>query len=294
MYRAAFAVLLIACANHPAPNAAVAGATVAAAAATPARPAPNAALGASPPLATPGEHMQYKLSLKGIDLATYEIAFGELTDVGGKRALVVQSHAKVTGVAAFVATIDDRFTSWIDVATGRPLRFQADEFASGSRTKVEHVVVDLAGRTGNAVPVAFHVNDEPAAPEPPQQVSAPIAWDYNAFMVALRAWEGPPGTALSAEVFRSRWIWHVDAKITGKENLVTALGDLPALKLEGRTYKLERNGTRDTGSAERTFTIWISDDDGRVPLQITAVTDYGDLEMQIVDYQPGTGARLRP
>jgi len=292
VYRAVLAVLLIACTNHPTPRAAAPGAAVAAT--KPAPPAPNRALGAGPPLATPGEHMQYRLSLKGIDLATYEIALGELTDVAGRRALVVQSHAKVTGVAAFVATIDDRFTSWIDVATGRPLRFQADEFASGSRTKVEHVVVDLAGRTGNVVPVAFHVNDEPGVTEPPQQVSEPVAWDYNAFMIALRAWEGPPGTALSAEVFRSRWIWHVDVKIAGKENLVTALGDLPALRLEGRTYKLERNGTRDTGSAERTFTIWISDDDGRVPLQISAITDYGELEMQIVDYQPGTAARLSP
>jgi hypothetical protein len=282
-------VLLIACA-HPSPRAPAASEAPAAVA----KPASIAALGASPPLATPGEHMQYKLSLKGIELATYDIALGELSDVAGKRAIVVQSHAKVTGVAAFVATIDDRFTSWIDVATGRPLRFQADEFASGSRTKVEHVVVDLAGRTENTIPVAFHVNDEPPVVEPSQQVNQPIAWDYNAFMIALRAWEGAPGTAMAAEVFRSRWIWHVDVKIVGKENLVTAMGDLPALRLEGRTYKLDRKGARDAGSAERTFTIWISDDDGRVPLRITAVTDYGDLEMQIVDYQPGTGARLRP
>ena len=39
--------------------------------------------------------------------------------------------------------------------------------------------------------------------------------------------------------------------------------------------------------------MWISDDDGRVPLEIRATTDYGDLKMRIVDYQPGTGKRLR-
>ena len=27
---------------------------------------------------------------------------------------------------------------------------------------------------------------------------------------------------------------------------------------------------------------------------IRATTDYGDLKMRIVDYQPGTGKRLRP
>jgi hypothetical protein len=121
-----------------------------------------------------------------------------------------------------------------------------------------------------------------------------VVWDYNAFMLVLRSWEGPPGESRSFEVFRSRWLWHVDVTIHGKENLVTDLGDLPALRIDGRTHKLDRTGARDAGSPERSFSMWISDDDGRVPLEIKAVTDYGDLRMRIVDYQPGTGKRLRP
>jgi len=237
--------------------------------------------------------MQYKLSLKGVELATYELAIGDVSDVGGKQAIVVQGHAKVGGFAAFIATIDDRFTSWVDVTSGRALRFQADEYASGSKTNIEHAVIDLAGRTGDTISVAFHVNDAPPVAEP-QQVTQPIVWDYNAFLLALRAWEAPAGSKLGFEVFRSRWLWHVDVTIHGKEKLVTELGELPALRIDGTTYKLERKGGRDRGSAERQFTMWISDDDGRVPLEISATTDYGDLRMQIVDYQPGAGPRLRP
>ncbi|TMQ09344.1 MAG: DUF3108 domain-containing protein [Deltaproteobacteria bacterium] len=69
-----------------------------------------------PPIATPGEHMQYRLSLQGIDLATYELGIGEVTEVDGKRAVVVQGHARTRGFAAFFATIDDHFTSWTDVS----------------------------------------------------------------------------------------------------------------------------------------------------------------------------------
>jgi hypothetical protein len=261
--------------------------------AAPGKASPSAALRDGPPLATPGEHMQYRLSLRGVELATYSLAIGEITDVGGKQAIVVQGHAKVTGFASFIATIDDRFTSWVDVATGRPLRFQTDEYSSGSKTDVEHAVVDLAGRTGDAVPVTFHLNDAPPRAES-QKASQPVVWDYNAFLIALRSWEAPPGSALSLEVFRSRYLWHVDVKIHGKETLVTELGELPALRIDGRTYKLSRKGERDRESAERTFSMWISDDDGRVPLEIRATTDYGDLKMRISDYQPGTGKRLRP
>lgn len=287
MQRAVLLTLVAACANHPAPSAPppppAAPATVPA----------GAALRNGAPLVTPGEHMQYRLSLRGVDLATYDLAVGEVAELGGRPAIVVQGHAKVRGLASFIANIDDQFTSWVDVATGRSLRFQTDEYASGSKTDIEHSVVDLAGRTGDVIPVSYHVNDAPPRPEP-QKASQPVAWDYNAFLIALRSWEGPPGTALTLEVFRSRFMWHVEVTIHGKDKLATELGDLPALRIDGKTYKLRRDGTRAPDDSERRFSMWISDDDGRVPLQIKAVTDYGDLKMQIVDYHPGNGARLRP
>lgn len=286
MQRAVLLSLVAACASHPAPSAP-------APPAAPAKVPAIAGLRDGPPLVTPGEHMQYRLSLQGVDLATYDLAVGDVAEQSGKQTIVVQGHAKVRGFASFIANIDDRFTSWIDVATGRSLRFQTDEYASGSKTDIEHAVVDLAGRTDDLIPVAYHLNDAPPRPEP-QKASQPVAWDYNAFLIALRSWEGPPGTALTLEVFRSRFMWHVEVTIHGKEKLVTELGELPALRIDGRTYKLRRDGTRAPDDSERRFSMWISDDDGRVPLQIKAVTDYGDLKMQIVDYQPGNGARLSP
>ena len=136
------------------------------------------------------------------------------------------------------------------------------------------------------------MNDAAPAPEP-QRVSMPETWDFNSFLVALRSWEGAPGTKVTVEVFRSRYLWHLEETIGAKEKLTTALGDLPALRFDGRVYKLDRNGVRVPDSDERRFSIWISDDDGRVPLQIVAKTDYGDMKMEITDYQPGSGQRLR-
>jgi hypothetical protein len=173
------------------------------------------------------------------------------------------------------------------------LRFQTDEYASGSKTKIEHAVVEFTARSDGTIPVTFHVNDDAPVIEP-QKVSQPVVWDYNAFLLALRSWEGPPGSHLALEVFRSRYVWHVDVTIHGKDKIVTELGELPALRIDGRTYKLDRKGLREHRDEERVFSMWISDDDGRVPLEIKATTDYGDLRMQIVDYQPGTGPRLRP
>ena len=88
-------------------------------------------------------------------------------------------------------------------------------------------------------------------------------------------------------------MWHLQAKIHGKDKLVTDLGELPALRFDAHLYKLERDGSKAKDSEERDFSIWISDDDGRVPLKIVAKTDYGDVQMTITAYEPGNGQRLR-
>jgi hypothetical protein len=251
---------------------------------------PAAKLADGPPLVTPGEHMTFRLALRGIELASYELAVGDTAELAGKKTIVVQSHAKTVGIGALVK-VDDTFSSWVDVATGRPLRWVCDEYASNGSDK-ERTEADLAARSGDTIPLLFHLNDDPPKPEP-QHVSLPDVWDYNAFLVALRSWEGPKGATMTAEVLRSRYLWHVDMKIGDKTQLHTELGDFPALRLDGHTYKLGRDGKRFPDSDERDFSVWISGDDGRVPLRVTARTDYGDIEMQIVDYQPGTGTRLR-
>ena len=259
------------------------------------KPTPPAALvnklPDGPPLVTPGEHMSYKLQIQGVDLATYDFQVGNVTDVNGRQAVSVESHAKGVGLVKMVANIDDFFTSYIDVQTGRPLRWVTDEYASKGTDK-EKTDAKFYDRKGDIVPIDFHLNDAAAALEP-QKVSYPDVWDYNAFLIALRAWEGPIGSTVTVEVLRSRYMWHCEMKIAGKEKLVTALGELPALRFDGHTYKLDRDGKRFADSDERDFSVWISDDDGRVPLKNVAKTDYGDMKMEITDYQPGTAARLR-
>jgi len=254
------------------------------------------ALPAGPPLVTPGERMTYKLALQGVELASFSFAAGDVQDLDGARVIVVEAHARSVGFVDWIARIDDRFTSWIDVQTGRSRRFQTAEYETNSKTNVEHVVAETGRREGDRIPVAFHLNDAAPTSEP-QRVNRPEVWDYNAFLVALRAWEQPPGSKITAEVFRSRYLWNVDMQIRGREKIRTELpdlGEVMTLRLDAHMYRLDREGKQDPASDERNLSIWISDDDGRVPVRTVARTDYGDIRMDIVDYNPGTGQRLRP
>ena len=277
MQRLVIACLLVACGSH--------GSTIVS------NSSAAQGLPGGPPLVTPGERMSYRLSLQGMELATYDLGVGDITEVAGRRAILVQSHARAVGLVKIVANIDDYFSSWIDVETGRPLRWQTDEYATKSSDK-ERTDARLYERNGDTVPIDFHLNDQPPKSEP-QKVSMPEIWDYNAFLVALRSWDAPAGTSLVTEVLRSRFLWHVQVTVRGKTKLVTELGTMPALRIDGHTYKLDRNDQKLAGDDERDFSIWISAEAGRVPLEVTARTDYGDIKMQITDYQAGTGEPLR-
>jgi hypothetical protein len=147
----------------------------------------------------------------------------------------------------------------------------------------------MAERTGGEVPVMFHIDDAAPAPEP-QHVSLPETWDFNAFMVALRSWDVPAGTTAVLEVFRSRYLWNVKIVARGVETISTGmeeLGEVKAHRFDGHTFKLARDGSRFPDTDERDFSIWISADGDRVPLKTTARTDYGDIEMSLVDYATG-------
>jgi hypothetical protein len=254
---------------------------------------PVASLPVGPPLATPGEKMSYRLTLKGVELGTYLIAVGDLVDLDGVKTVVVQAQAKSGGLAALVADIDDRFTSWVDVKTGRPRRFEVLEHADRKSKDIDHVIIDFGQRTGNIIPVQYAVNDETPMKTVNQPVTMKEVWDYNAFLLAVRSWEGEKGSTATLEVFRSRYIWRVTITRGGKGTLVTELGELPVLRFDAVTTKIDRNGQRWAGQADRNFTLWISDDEGRVPLKLDATSDFGSISMQIVAYEPGTGPRLR-
>jgi Protein of unknown function (DUF3108) len=253
---------------------------------------PVAALPVGPPLATVGERMQYKLTLKGVDLGAFALGVGEIVDLDGTKAVLVQAEAKSGGLASLVADIDDRFTSWVDIKTGRPRRFEIFEHADRNSKDKDHVVIDFAARVENGIPIHYGVNDEPMKTLI-QPVTQKDVWDYNAFLLALRGWEGAQGSTTTLEVFRSRYVWRTVITLGGKGNLVTDLGEFPVLRFDAVTTKIDRNGKRWPDQEDRKFTLWISDDNDRVPLKLDATSDLGSISMDIVDYQPGTGQKLR-
>jgi hypothetical protein len=241
------------------------------------------ALPPAPPFARPGERMVFRIALQHVEVAAFNISVGEVIDLDGKKALVVQARAQSIGLASLVSKVDDQFASWVDVSNGRPLLFRSHEGeGNGGSDGVEDAATQFSKRTETMVPVVIKGKTIGEKSES-QLLGDAELWDMNSFFLVLRGWQGEVGSKITSDVVRSR--------LVGKDSQVTAMGKLPTLRFNGVARKLERDGKEVLGD-DRNFSLWITDDADRVPVTIVAKTDYGDVRMEIVEYSPGTGARF--
>jgi hypothetical protein len=243
-----------------------------------------------PPFVAPGERMTFRVSAHGVTVATFAIAAGQVTDVENRRAIVVQAGASTAGLVALVKPVTMQLTSWIDIATGQPLLFRATESAGPEDDTVEQSEARLVDLEGGVFPITTVRPDTGEQVE--QQVAQGTPLDFPTVLLGLRRWEGQRGEQRTIEALRSRFLWRIQLTVGPRETIVTELGQLPAIRFDAMSWRLMRDGTIDKGSEARRWSVWISDDADRVPIRLVARTDYGDIEMAIVDYGTGSAPNL--
>jgi hypothetical protein len=237
---------------------------------------------AGPPLVRVGEQMAYRVSLHGVPLAELVIDAGGIVPIGDRAAMQVEVRVDTQALASLIAPVHDRFTTWIDVVTGRPLQFHAREAAAKDGGALEETAARFAR---GQYAVRLVVGDAAGGEE--VQVVRGTPFDFAAFLVFMRSWEAAQGSELTVDIMRSRFVWRVRVVVAARGNLETALGALPVVRFEGEGVRLLRDGTVDPTSDRRRFTIWISDDADRVPVKLAAHTDYGDVLLELGAYQAG-------
>lgn len=241
--------------------------------AAPAIPMPAAQLGLNP-----GENMAFEVHLAGILAGEAQLAVGEVGNIEGHHAIVVRSRAATAGAAALFKKISDEATTVIDVDTGRPISLetvveQGDKRITASAKFTGNVATVTYQRTGDKEPKAAILN-----------FGATTVHDAHTAMAQLRGWKGTKGQNRTVFVVGGRRLWRVDVTYAGEETIGSALGNRRAIVFDGRSYRARNNMTVETDKPSRTFRVWLSDDADRVPLKVTAVTELGDIVMDLVEY----------
>jgi len=246
---------------------------------TPAPQAPAAAAPAPPQLGLyPGESMAYEVQLGGVLVGEAQLAVGEIGEVEGRRALVVKSRAATAGAAALVRNIVDEATTVIDADTGRPITVETNVVMGEKRTTA-------SARFGATSAEVTYRRTAEAAPQTAKiDLGTNMLLDAHSAMAQLRGWKAAPGTMRTVFVIGGRRLWRIDVTYAGESTIGSALGNRRAVMYDGVAYRAKRDLTVESRVAARTFRVWLSDDADRVPLQVTAKTELGDVVMTLTEY----------
>jgi uncharacterized protein DUF3108 len=243
---------------------------------------PAMPLGALRPYFIPGETITWSVSLSGVEGGRARLVVGRVANVDGKRMVVARAEAESAGVLALVKKSHDAVSSWIDVETGIPTRTESE---SGPD---KPLIVHAARRDGE--PVAdFRVwraqSAGPGEGEPRTQ-RLPILGTHDPLsaVMALRAWRAPRGGRAVIYSLGGVRLWRTVFTVEARETKKGPLGKRAALRIAGVSTRLKASLEDDASKPPRRFTVWLTDDDQRIPLEIRASTEYGDVVAKATSY----------
>jgi hypothetical protein len=238
---------------------------------TPAKPGPLPALAPC--------SLDYQVSWKGmLDSGRLHMEFAP-RDVKKPGMRVVRSHAKSTGAAAALFPHQSNFWSEIYPDTLRPRLFQGVE--TGRSETVTTTVRHFAER------VESHEKTQPhgkgAAVERTQVFRFSPMYDIFSAMLHVRSQKLAPGdrVTLAIHPFNNPYLLRV--KVAGRE--IHNGRKTIRLNVEMRKIDRETMELRPYKKMKKAATLWLSDDEHRIPVELRAAVFIGDVRAVLTDFR---------
>lgn len=203
------------------------------------------ALRAGDLLGVPGESVEYRVAMRGFTLGSVVVAVGQIGEVEGHRAVVVRSRGSGSGAFALFSEISWELKTVLALDLGKAL------------SEEETIDVEL--------PVGKKEHEHET-----RDLTADPTHNLHSAAGALRAWRSKLGDTATFDVRVVDAYLTVELTDAAREKH----GDMPAVRYDGvakatGTYKLS---------------IWVSDDETRVPLRFTSQTKWGEVVVDLVSY----------
>ena len=244
-------------------------------------------LAAASPLAAqlyhPGEQLFYRVSYKAkmfpnTEVGAVEVKTSEQT-VDGKSFYKVEGIGRTLPTYRWFFNLEDIYTVWIDPATLRPVRFTSD-IHEGDYTFQSYYTYDWAGST---VHTRWRSRKNPfkekQMPLTAESMDA-IALFFNLRSATAESFHvGEPATL---QMVLQDTIRNLHYRYLGRENKkIRNMGRFRTLKFECQLGTTEGYSFTD-GTI---FTIWISDDENKIPLYIESPVKVGSINAYISGYR---------
>jgi hypothetical protein len=200
-----------------------------------------------------GETLRFAMSILGA-------AGGELTlsakevQLEGKPAYKFELSAISGEFLSKIFLVRDYLASWVDPKTFRSLRFEKHT-VEGKRVRDDLIEFDYANRTAyrDGKPIAIEEN----------------TFDSLSSIYYIRLLDLDRGEPVSMTVV-SRRLFPLSVVVRGRETITTPAGTF-------RTVRVEPQGPEGVIGKGKTLTLWLTDDERKMPVQLKSKLKIGTL-----------------
>lgn len=191
-------------------------------------------------------------------------------------AIAAVGEAEALGLAKALTGLHDDYRLLLDASTFVPRRIEIVETGYRSR----NVTIETEGKKLEILQ---------RVPSPERRVqgvlpSEPL--EPVAVLLQLRGARLKEGDHLELIILDGTALYQGSIDVHGREDLTTSMGTQRAIKLLCKGERIDING-RKAGRPPRTATLWLSDDDRRLPLLVVAQTDMGSGQFELMTYESG-------
>ncbi|NRS88669.1 hypothetical protein HNQ02_001587 [Flavobacterium sp. 7E] len=220
-----------------------------------------------------GEWFKFRIhyGLVNAGYATLEV---KDATINNKKVFHVVGKGYTTGMSRFFFKVDDLYESYIDKETGSPYRFVRKIDEGGYKKNQE----GFFNQSSNRILVKDYKNNNEKTFVIPRNTQDILSAFYY-----LRNYPGiekiNTGESIAIDMFFDDETTKFKLKFVGRENITTKFGVVSSMIFKplvqsGRVFK-----------EQESLTVWISDDDNRLPIRIKADLAIGSLKADLDGYK---------
>lgn len=220
-----------------------------------------------------GEYFKFRVHY-GFVNAGYATLEVKEAMINSKKVFHVAGKGYTTGLSKFFFKVEDLYESYIDKDTGNPYRY-VRKINEGGYTKNQEGFFNSSGNKILVKDYKHKTEKTFAIPQNTQDILSSFYYFRNYPGIGKMK----PGESVSIDMFFDNEITKFRLKFIGREDITTKFGAVSTMVFKplvqsGRVFK-----------EQESLTIWISDDDNRIPLRIKASLMVGSLKADLEEYK---------
>ncbi|PCH49438.1 MAG: ATP-dependent exonuclease [Flavobacteriaceae bacterium] len=216
-----------------------------------------------------GEWLKFRMSYSNFLNAGYStIEVNEVTD-NNKNAFHIIGQGKSTGFISLFFKVKDNYQTYIDKETLKPCRF-IRKINEGGYTKNKEILFDYVTNVATVKDYKHNTVEKHPISNEIQDILSTLYYIRNQDLTNLKV-----GEEIELQMFFDEKITNFKLHFLGREIIKTKFGKIKTLKFRplvqaGRVFK-----------EKESLSIWITDDENKIPLRIKASLAVGSLRADL-------------